>query len=241
MTTSATLATGEGRDAFGYVKKELGIDNARELVAESPFRWADQVLLVLPRTMPDPSDRDRFTPAVASHVRDVCKAAGGRTLGLFTSYKNMEAAAGACAGLPFRVLKKRDAAPRQLVERFKADVSSVLLGCESFWAGVDVPGEALSCVVIDRLPFPTPDDPVIDAIAAKDDRWFFNVAVPRAVIQFKQGFGRLIRTTTDRGCVVVLDTRVVTKGYGRSFLKALPPVQVTERIEDVARFLASKG
>lgn len=251
VVTSATLATGTGSDAFGYVKKELGITKARELVAESPFSWKDQVLLVLPSSMREPPQGANAGPnspaaaayvdAVADHVRDVCKAAGGRTLGLFTSYKNMTAAADRCSSLPFRILKQKDAPPRVLVQRFKEDVSSCLLGCESFWAGVDVPGEALSCVVIDRIPFPTPDDPVIDAISAKNDRWFFDVAVPRAVIQMKQGFGRLIRTTTDRGCVVILDRRLVTKGYGRTFLKALPAVSVSEKLEAVTAFLASKG
>jgi len=241
VLTSATLATSSGPDAFSYVKKEVGLDTAKELVADSPFAWKDQVLLVLPPSMPDPStQREAYPSAVASHVREVCEAAGGRTLGLFTSYKVLEETWRACVSLPFRILKQKEAAPRQLVARFKEDVTSCLFGCESFWAGVDVPGEALSCVVIDRLPFPTPDDPIIDAISERDRNWFFNVAVPRAVIQMKQGFGRLIRTTTDRGCVVLLDPRLQTKGYGRTFLKALPPVQVSQNIESITKFLAKE-
>ena len=126
-----------------------------------------------------------------------------------------------------------------LTKQFREETSSVLLGSESFWAGVDVPGESLSCVVIDRLPFPTPDDPVVDAIAERDDRWFFNYAVPRAIIQFKQGFGRLVRSETDRGVVVVLDRRIVEKGYGRSFLAALPKTRIGDDVDDVADFLGT--
>ena len=124
-----------------------------------------------------------------------------------------------------------------LIEEFRKDVGSVLLGTESFWAGVDVPGESLSCVVIDRLPFPTPDDPVLDAITQRDTHWFTNYSVPRAVIAFKQGFGRLIRTVTDRGVVVVLDRRLVTKPYGRLFTESLPNVLKSRRLDSIQRFL----
>ncbi len=124
-----------------------------------------------------------------------------------------------------------------LIEEFRRDVGSVLLGTESFWAGVDVPGESLSCVVIDRLPFPTPDDPVLDAITERDRRWFTNYSVPRAVIAFKQGFGRLIRTVTDRGVVVVLDRRLVTKPYGRLFTDSLPNVLKSRRLDSIRSFL----
>ena len=124
-----------------------------------------------------------------------------------------------------------------LVAEFRRDVRSVLLGTDSFWAGIDVPGEALSCVVIDRLPFPCPDDPVLDAISGRDRHWFRHYSLPRAVIAFKQGFGRLIRRTSDRGVVVVLDRRLVSKPYGRVFTASLPNVLKSRRIEDVRLFL----
>jgi ATP-dependent DNA helicase DinG len=123
------------------------------------------------------------------------------------------------------------------VADFRKDVKSVLLGTESFWTGVDVPGESLSCVVIDRLPFQTPDDPVLDAISARNPRWFMTYSVPRAVIAFKQGFGRLIRRMSDRGVVVLLDRRVVTKPYGRIFLASLPPVMKSQKLESIRVFL----
>jgi ATP-dependent DNA helicase DinG len=136
-----------------------------------------------------------------------------------------------------RILRQGDRPRTALVEEFRRDVDSVLLGTESFWAGVDVQGEALSCVVIDRLPFPSPDDPVLDAITERDPRWFTNYSLPRAVIAFKQGFGRLIRSSTDRGVVVVLDQRLVSKYYGKVFVRSLPPVLKSQRIENVQRFL----
>lgn len=241
VLTSATLATSDS-GGFGFVKKEVGLEVCDELVAESPFSWKDQVLLVLPTTMCMPDDRERFPGDVAKHVRQACEAADGRTLGLFTSYKNLEASYRALGGFRHRVLKQGDAPRTRLVAQFRENVSSVLLGVESFWAGVDVPGESLSCVTIDRFPFPTPDDPIVDAIAERDDRWFFNYAIPRAIIQFKQGFGRLIRTTTDRGCVVVLDRRMTEKAYGRAFLAALPKgIRMSRDVGDVRKFLAASG
>jgi ATP-dependent DNA helicase DinG len=241
ILTSATLATGGGSKPFDFVRKEVGLETGEDLVAESPFSWSDSAMLVIPKTTADPKDRDAFPPSVAEHVRDVAKASKGRTLALFTSYKNLELAADACRGLPYRVLKQGQAPRTKLVEDFKKDVSSVLLGCESFWAGVDVPGEALSCVVIDRLPFPTPDDPIVDAIAERDKNWFFTYAVPRAIIQVKQGAGRLIRSVTDRGCIVILDQRVVKMGYGRALLAALPKMKMADEVEDVAAFFAKEA
>ena len=241
IVTSATLSTGAG-GGFDFVRGELGIpEEAREMTAESPFSWGDQVIVCVPETMTDPSRRDEFPHAVARHVKQACQAARGRTLGLFTSYRVLEEAHRACQTLPYRVFRQGEAPRTMLVQRFKDDVSSVLLGCESFWAGVDVPGESLSCVVIDRLPFPTPDDPIADAISERDDRWFFTYAIPRAIIQLKQGFGRLIRTTSDRGAVVILDRRVVDKGYGRQFLRALPAgIGMTDDLDDVRDFLGDR-
>lgn len=240
ILTSATLASGSGSSAFAFVKKEIGCDKAFELCAESPFTWKDQVLLVLPQSMTDPSNREYFGEAVAEHVVEACEQADGRTLGLFTSYRNMTQSAEYLKARRFRhrVLTQKDGPRTKLVQQFKEDTHSVLLGCESFWAGIDVPGESLSCVVIDRLPFPTPDDPIIDAISERDPRgWFTEYAVPRAIIQVKQGFGRLIRSVKDRGCVVILDRRIFEKGYGRQFLKALPSTMASNDMKDISKFL----
>lgn len=241
VVTSATLATGSS-GGFEFVKKELGLKQTAEMVAESPFSWKNQVLFVVPKTMTDPKDYGTFAGSVADHVAKIARASRGRLLGLFTSFKVLDAAHRACSDLPYRVFKQGEAPRTMLVNKFKEDVESCLLGCESFWAGVDVPGESLSCVVIDRLPFPTPEDPIVDAIAEKDDRWFFNYAVPRAIIQFKQGFGRLIRTTSDRGVVVCLDRRVTDMSYGRSFVAALPRgIGFSRDVSDVEEFFAAYG
>ncbi len=236
--TSATLATDGG--SFDFAAEELGVEDYDELVAESPFRWPEQCLFIVPEGMPDPNDPE-FRAAMAKVVERTVLLAGGRTLGLFTSRRNMEhthdAIVGTCRTQGYTLLKQGDAPRTKLIERFKTDETSVLLGTESFWAGVDVPGPALSVVVIDRLPFPTPDDPVMDAIATRDDAWFWKYAIPRSIIAFKQGFGRLIRSLGDRGVVVCCDNRIVKKRYGKQYLRALPPVPKSTRIEALADWL----
>lgn len=239
VMTSATLSTGS-QGGFSFFRREIGMKGGDELVAESPFRFDEQVLLVVPSTMCMPDDRERYPAMVAEHVRETCEAADGRTLGLFTSFKNLDRAKYALGDFRHAVLSQGERPRTKLAQMFRDDVHSVLLGSESFWAGVDVPGESLSAVVIDRLPFPTPDDPIVDAIAERDDRWFFNYAVPRAIIQFKQGFGRLIRSETDRGAVVVLDRRIREKGYGREFIRCLPPVKMSDDVKDIRRFLEAR-
>ncbi len=232
--TSATLAV---RSSFEFVARDLGAEAASTLVAESPFRWAEQALLVTPEDVPEPNDRS-FTEVVADRCARVIELACGRTLALFTSYKNLNAAYDrVSATTSYRVLRQGDMPRTRLIDEFRRDVHSVLLGTESFWAGVDVPGESLSCVLIDRLPFTTPDDPVMDVLSERDKEWFMRYSVPRAIIAFKQGFGRLIRTSTDRGVVVVLDRRITSKFYGRFFVDSLPPVARSRQLEDIAAFL----
>ena len=234
VLTSATLTTG---GSFDHIVREVGVPQPRLLSVESPFDLRRQALLVVPADMPEPND-PAFPAAVASTVAEVLELAEGRTLGLFTSYRNLNATYERVRGNGHRVLRQGDMPRTALVEEFRRDVRSVLLGTESFWAGVDVPGEALSCVIIDRLPFPSPDDPVLDAISERDRQWFRSYSLPRAVIAFKQGFGRLIRTTSDRGVVVVLDRRLVTKSYGRMFTGSLPPMLKSQRLDNIQRFLA---
>ena len=233
VLTSATLTTG---GSFDHLREEIGCPSPHELVVETPFDFQSQALLVVPEGIPDPND-PAYPAAVAAVFAEIMDLAQGRTLGLFTSYRNLNATYERVRGNGHRVLRQGDMPRTALVEEFRRDVRSVLLGTESFWAGVDVPGEALSCVVIDRLPFPSPDDPVLDAISESDRRWFMNYSLPRAVIAFKQGFGRLIRSTSDRGVVVVLDRRLVSKPYGRVFTASLPDVLKTRRIENLRHFL----
>ena len=237
---SATLTV---NGSFDHIAADLGADAINELVVSTPFDLERQALLVCPSAMSPPNDK-AFREEVAERVVDAVRLAGGRTLALFTSYKNLDIAHEALvkADLDFTVMRQGEAPRMQLVERFKLDVRSVLLGTDSFWEGVDVPGEALSCVVIDRLPFMTPDDPVLDIVAQRDPRgWFFKWSLPRAVIAFRQGFGRGVRTRSDRCAVVLLDRRIVDKSYGRTFLRSLGPVHITRALADVRAFLENEG
>lgn len=240
VATSATLCVGS---SFDFVAGEIGCYPHGSLVAESPFDWKSQAMLVAPDDLPEPNALT-FRDVVAEKTLETILAARGRTLGLYTSRKTLDHVHQRIVDrCPYRLMKQGEGPRVKLIEEFKNSVSSVLLGTESFWAGVDVPGEALSAVVIDRLPFPSPDDPIADAIAERDPKgWFKNYSVPRAVIQFKQGFGRLIRTSTDIGVVVLLDNRVTTKGYGRIFFRSLPPgVVVSNTVGDIQSFLDRKN
>ncbi|ACY13507.1 ATP-dependent DNA helicase [Haliangium ochraceum] len=234
IVTSATLTAG---DSFDYVRKDLGVQSPRELVVDSPFDFRKQVLFIVPDCVIDPRGPG-FPTCVAWTVEQAVRLAGGRTLGLFTSYRNLDTAYARIADCGYRVLRQGDKPRTQLVDEFRRDVKSVLLGTESFWAGVDVQGEALSCVVIDRLPFPPPNDPVIDALKERGGNSFLSASLPRAIIAFKQGFGRLIRASDDRGVVVVLDERLYTTFYGRAFLRSLPAMRKSRTLEDVQTFLA---
>ncbi len=231
---SATLTTSGN---FDFVRREVGVpDGALEVIAETPFDFESQALLVVPERMPDPREPG-FIDSAVDIFRQVLEACDGRTLGLFTSYRNLNAVYDRVVGGKHRVLRQGDLPRAELTRLFKEDVGSVLLGTESFWTGIDVPGEALTGLVIDKLPFPHPDDPVIDAICERDPRAFDNYLVPLAIIALRQGVGRLIRCKTDVGVVVILDKRLAEKGYGRKFLKSLPPMLSTRRLENIARFL----
>ena len=231
---SATLTT---QGTFDFVRRELGVpEGALEVVAETPFDFASQALLVVPERLPDPRDADFIDEAsrIFQHVVDACD---GRTLGLFTSYRNLNAVYERLDGREHRVLRQGELPRAELTRLFKEDVGSILLGTESFWTGIDVAGEALTGLVIDKLPFPPPDDPVIDAICERDPRAFDNYLVPLAIIALRQGVGRLIRCKTDVGVAVILDKRIAEKGYGKKFLKSLPPMLTTRRVENIGRFL----
>ena len=232
--TSATLATG---GSFDFIRRELGVpDGVLELVAESPFDFGSQALLVVPDCIPDPRD-PAFAGAAAKVVGRVMDLCGGRTLGLFTSYRVLDAVHERVRGNGHRVLRQGEMPRAELCRVFKEDVRSVLLGTDSFWTGVDVPGEALTGLVIDKLPFPHPEDPVVSAICERDRQAFHTYMVPRAIITLRQGVGRLIRGRSDIGVVVLLDRRIAEKRYGRRFIRSLPPMLTTRRIENIQRFL----
>jgi ATP-dependent DNA helicase DinG len=192
--------------------------------------------------MPDPR-ADGALEQVSEEAAALCAVSSGRALVLTSSYRALDAIAGQLRGrLPFDVLVQGDAPRERLLERFSRDVGSVLVATATFWQGVDVPGEALSLLVIDKLPFPAPGDPLVEArcerIAAEGGDWFADYSLPAAVLQLRQGFGRLIRSHRDRGVVAILDPRLRTRPYGRTFLESLPPCRVTSERRDVAGFLS---
>ncbi len=223
VLTSATLRT---RGSFAYVKERLGLEDADELLVDSPFDYQRAVLLCLPSDMPLPGTRG-YQAAVQQAIMDVSRAAGGRTLGLFTSHAALQATRSGIRseleGAGIRTLAQGvDGTPRSLMDAFLQNPESVLLGTSSFWEGVDISGGALKALVVARLPFNVPTDPVFAARSEMFDDAFNQYAVPQAVLRFRQGFGRLIRGEEDRGVVVVLDSRVWSRPYGRAFQESLP-------------------
>ncbi len=241
VLTSATLATRTPAEdepferaeaAFAFCMSRLGCEGARTLQLGSPFDYTRQVELYIDRSMPDPRDPERFASALVPRILDHVIATDGGAFCLFTSYAMLRRAASLLAepldALDMPMLVQGDGGPRStLIERFRDDPRSVLLGTSSFWQGIDIRGDALRNVIITRLPFEPPDRPLTEArcelIKQRAGDPFRQDAIPRAVIRFKQGFGRLIRSTTDRGRVVVLDPRLVTARYAKLFLAALPP------------------
>ena len=241
VMTSATLTTA---NSFGFIRKRLGIDDAAELIAESNYDYQKQSLLYLPPKMPDPRDNN-FTDAAANEIIKLLNASHGRAFVLCTSNSQMKALRDLVEyQIEFPVLMQGEGSRSGILDRFRATPNAVLFATASFWQGVDVRGEALSCVIIDKLPFAVPSDPVVAArqryLDSHGGNSFSDYSVPAAVISLKQGIGRLIRSATDRGVLSILDPRIVTKGYGQNFLKSLPPSRVTRKIEDVERFFSQE-
>ncbi|ODU52905.1 MAG: helicase [Lysobacteraceae bacterium SCN 69-48] len=236
--TSATLAVA-GR--FDHVAQRLGIDDARELLEPSPFDWDRQALCYLPKGLPEPASRE-FGSALLDALRPVLDASGGRAFLLFASHRALREAAEALQGSPWPLFVQGTEPRHVLLQRFRESGNGVLLGTASFREGVDVAGDALSVVVIDKLPFAAPDDPVfearLDAIRRAGGNPFRDEQLPQAVIALKQGAGRLIRTETDRGVLVLCDPRLLGKTYGRTFLESLPPLPITRELSDVRAFFA---
>jgi len=239
ILVSATLTAG---GEFGFVRERLGLREARELAVGSPYDFRDQALLYLPRGLPDPRAADALD-RVVEEVTALCRISAGRALVLTSSYRALNAVAdGIRRRIPYETLVQGEAPRERLLERFREEVDSVLVATSTFWQGIDVPGESLSLLVIDKLPFAAPGDPLVEArcerISERGGDWFREYALPAAVLQLRQGFGRLIRSHADRGVVAILDPRLSSRAYGRAFLESLPPCPVTADRAAVADFLA---
>jgi ATP-dependent DNA helicase DinG len=240
VLTSATLAVDS---RFDYLKARLGLDQAEadELLLPSPFDFESQAVLYVPRRMPDPRS-PAFVERVAEEVIGILDRSRGRAFVLFTSYANMNAVGESLANrTPYPLLVQGEAPKGQLLDEFRTTPGAVLLATASFWQGVDVVGDALSCVVIDKLPFASPGDPVvgarIDRLRNQGGNPFADYQVPVAVLMLKQGLGRLIRSSSDRGVLAVLDSRLVEKAYGQRFLDSLPPARLVHDLASVEAFL----
>jgi ATP-dependent DNA helicase DinG len=237
VLTSATLAVGGG---FEYIRQRLGLEHARESVLPSHFDYESQALLYVPPDLPDPRT-PQFTLRAAERIRRLLEITRGRAFVLFTSYAQMNDIYQRLLGeVEFPILRQGDAPKSALLEEFRLTPNAVLFATSSFWQGVDVQGEQLSCVIIDRLPFAVPSDPVVaarvKAIDADGGNAFFQYQVPAAVITLKQGFGRLIRSLHDRGLLVLLDNRILKKQYGRVFIESLPNYKKTTEMRVVEEF-----
>jgi ATP-dependent DNA helicase DinG len=239
--TSATLAVGE---AFGHFTGELGLAEAEARRWASPFEFARQALLYVPKGLPADPNAPGFTEAVIEAALPVLEASGGRAFLLFTTLRALRRAHELLhERLRFPLLVQGTGSRSELLARFRSLGNAVLLGSQSFWEGVDVRGEALSLVVIDKLPFAPPDDPVlaarIEALRAQGGNPFNELQLPQAVLQLKQGAGRLIRDENDRGVLMLCDPRLILKPYGGRILKSLPPMKFTRSLGEVQAFFAA--
>ncbi|MYE53885.1 MAG: hypothetical protein F4X34_01640 [Chloroflexi bacterium] len=225
-TTSATLST---ERTFEHIIERTGFTDSRELLLGSPFDYPSAAVLCLPNDMPEPRSW-AYQEALEAAIKDAAIAAEGRTMALFTSYSALRSTASSIKDdlktRGIEVLQQgTDGPPAQVVRRFMQSPRAVLLGTASFWEGVDLPGDALSVLIVARLPFTVPSEPVFQARSELYDNAFMQYAVPQAILRLRQGFGRLIRTKTDRGAVIILDRRVTASRYGSAFLRSLPPAR----------------
>jgi ATP-dependent DNA helicase DinG len=235
VLTSATLSSAGN---FRFIRDRLGLDEGEEMIAESIFDFENQAVLYLPAQMPDPRS-PQWGAAAAAEVLKIISATEGRAFVLSTSFAGMnEMFERVASQIDYPCLVQGSASKSELLKKFRVTPNAVLFATSSFWQGVDVRGEQLSCVIIDKLPFAVPSDPIVAArqrhIEEQGGSSFYEYSVPQAIISLKQGLGRLIRSTTDRGVLAVLDPRLRTKMYGQQFLKSLPPCRITSNIDDLA-------
>jgi len=229
VLTSATLTT---NGSFDFMRETLGLEGAQEMQLGSPFDYAASTLVLAPTDMPDPNESE-YMAALQESMIELLRASRGRALALFTSHASLRAAH---AGIRQALQEEQilvlghniDGSPRQLTRALRENPNTVVLGTASFWEGVDIVGDALSLLIVARLPFAVPDDPVFKARSELHDNPFTDYAVPNAALRFKQGFGRLIRRKSDRGVLAVLDGRITSKSYGKAFLRSLPPCTVQQ-------------
>jgi ATP-dependent DNA helicase DinG len=237
VLTSATLAVAGN---FDYTRRRLGLESARTLIVAGHFDYANQALLYVPQQLPDPR-HPSFVRDASDEIARILKASRGRAFVLFTSYQQMRAVHDRVAfDLEYTTLLQGTGPRSALLEEFRRTPNCVLFATSSFWQGVDVPGDQLSCVIIDKLPFAVPSDPVVEARirAIREDGGepFYEYQIPQAALALKQGFGRLIRSTSDRGVLVLLDNRISKQRYGQVFLDSLPEYRFTTKLSDVESF-----
>jgi ATP-dependent DNA helicase DinG len=229
-------------DSFDYIRTRIGFAEGRELSLATEFNVRKQALLYIPNRMPD-YRHPAYLERAAEEIKLVLRASQGRAFVLFTSYRQMQALYELLSDdLPYPcMMQGKGGGKSRLLEEFKMTNNAVLFATASFWQGVDVKGEALSAVIIDKLPFQVPSDPLVAARTAHIQRAggnaFSEYQVPNAILRLKQGFGRLIRSTTDRGILAVLDNRLSTKSYGRIFMQSLPDYEVTDNVQDLVEFM----
>ncbi len=234
--TSATLTIDQ---QFHYFEQQLGLASMKTLLLDSPFDYARNALWYVPAHLPEPNVA-HYADAFLTVVREVVTLSQGRAFVLFTSHKALQYASVALSDLPYPLLIQGQSPKQVLLKQFRVEANAILLGTQSFWEGVDVQGEALSCVIIDKLPFSVPNDPIhlsqLKILTSLGKNAFNHYHLPRAVITLKQGAGRLIRDQSDRGVLVVCDVRLITRGYRSAFIKSLPPFKRTRQLSDVADF-----